>query len=288
MTLEERVTLGDPMTEGRELGRMPAKGDVRALRFSTYFAPTGVTKSLRAFKRRRPFPRHPFGNNRYGDCVKAKQAIAIMRLERIEQRRTVVVPEQNVIDNYLAATQRLYGGGDTGMYETDGLSDWRKPEFALRDLRGRALTIDAYTKVNHSDLDEVRAAFFTASAFGLAFASNMPSGWKGQYQVWDAPASKAEFVGAWVPGSWGGHSMWSCPNDEGWLYNEDGYYVQTWADAPRLVTWEGHAAYVDEMHSVIDSANSWKKRLARKMDLRALVRDVNEVSSKPLEVQRAA
>jgi hypothetical protein len=261
-----------------KLGRLPRKGDARDLLFATYFAPVAVPKSYRPFRHRKPFPRQMFGNDGYGDCTKAKQAIAMLRLERIEQRRTISIADAEVVRVYLAMTERLYGGGDTGAYETDALSEWRRPELTFKDTKGRAMTIDAYTRVNVADADEVRAALYTSHAVGLAVCANMPKAWQGQ-STWDAPADRADFVGPWTPGSWGGHSMWVSPNDDGWLYNEDGLYIQTWTNAPRLITWAGFAAFFDEAHNVVDSIDSWKRRLAKRMNAKKLVADVNAVST---------
>jgi hypothetical protein len=262
-------------------GRLPRRGDARDLNFAAYFAPVKVPLSFRPFKSRKPFPRQGFGNIEYGDCTKAKQAIAALRMERLEQRRTITIADAEVVRVYLDMTQRLYGGGDTGAYETDALSEWRRPEYTFRDGKGRPYTIEAYTRVNVSDLDEVRAALYTSSSVGLAVCANMPDAWKGQ-DTWDAPVDRSSFTGIWTPGGWGGHSMWISPNDQGWLYTEDGVYIQTWTDAPRLITWRAFAAYFDEAHNVIDSVNSWKKRLGAKFNAKALIRDVNEVSSLPI------
>ncbi len=113
-----------------------------------------------------------------------------------------------------------------------------------------------------------------AAIFGrvFKFCANMPNGWKGQSAVWDAPADGV-FIGNWLAGSWGGHSM--CGTDG---YDEDGVYVQTWDDPPRLITWKGFAAFVDDAHPD-RRGDAWKKRLARGFDAKRLVRDVNEASS---------
>ncbi len=77
--------------------------------------------------------------------------------------------------------------------------------------------------------------------------------------------------------------MWVCPNDQGWLYNPDGCWIQTW-DITVFVTWAAFAAYFDEAHSVIDSVNAWKKRMGRRFDMAGLVRAVNAVSSQQIAV----
>ena len=260
----------------KKLGRLPAKRDTRDLLFARYFAPVDVPKMYRPWKGRKAFPLDAFHNDIEGNCTRASQAIAHLRLERLEQRRTISISRDEVTRVYREMTARLYGGGDTGAYETDALSEWRRPETTFRDARGRPLTIDAYTRVNVADLDEVRAAIFAAGGRVFKFCANMPLAWRGQNERWDAPADGV-FIGNWLAGSWGGHSMTGTDG-----YDEDGIYVQTWDDPPRLITWKGFAAYVDEMHVPIDAVNAWKKRLARGFDAKRLVRDVNEVSATPI------
>jgi hypothetical protein len=265
----------------QRLGRLPAKGDERAVRFATIARVPKAPDISRPFRNRQPFPRHNYNNDIEGNCTRAKQAIASVRMERIERRRTITIAASEVTRVYRAMTARLYGGGDTGAYETDALSEWRRPEFTFVDDKGRPLTIDAYTRVNHLDINEVKYALHIAPASGLAICSNMPNGWKGK-DVWEAPIARSDFVGDWAPGTWGGHSMWSCPNDKGLLYNPDGFYIQTW-DMMVFVTWAAWAAYFDEAHNVIDSVNAWKKKLgSAKFNAKALINAVNAVSSQQI------
>jgi hypothetical protein len=91
---------------------------------------------------------------------------------------------------------------------------------------------------------------------------------------WDLPEGQ-QMVGQWMPGSWGGHSMFEFS-----AYNERGFWVEhSWNIPPQFVTWRGAAAYMDEAHWYVDSINSWKKtKVAAAINFSKLASAVNEVS----------
>lgn len=266
----------------KALGKLPAKNDVRALLFARFVGiDTAPVVSL-PWKGRAAFPARSFGNRDEGCCTRASQAVLAMRMERVEQRRTPKVTDAEVHRVYRAMTERLYGGGDTGGYETDALSEWRRPEYTFRDTAGRALTIDAYTRVNHLDLDEVRVALYVTKARGAKLCLSLPRAFSriDPPATWDVPEGQP-LIGPWEPNSWGGHSL-TCDG-----YDRDGVWlVHTWYDGGvyrQLLTWRAFAAYCDEFHVVIDSANAWKKRLRPGvLDVAGIVKAVNKVSSYPV------
>jgi hypothetical protein len=179
-------------------------------------------------------------------------------------------------------SERLYGGADNGAFETDALSEWRKPEFTFRDSGGRALTIDAFTRINPSDQEELRSALWTAGAHGIAICVNLPAAFKSinPPAAWDIPEGTTP-IGTWLPGSWGGHSMWARDYDE-----EGIWLVHTWGMRDQRITWRAAAIYLDEAHLVIDSLDYWRKKkpaAARYLDLTGLRKAVNQVSSYRLE-----
>jgi hypothetical protein len=261
---------------GKRLGRMPSKSTRKALQFADFFRFLEVPTSAVYWKRKTPIPLRTYGNNHWGDCTRAKQAVAATRMERIEQRRLIEISDEEVIRVYVDMSDRLYGGGDNGAYEDDALNEWRNPETTFRDMKGNPYTIDAYLRINAKNLDEMKAALAFSQAKGIAVCFNLPVAWDNDEQVWSVPAD-GHLVGQWVPGSWGGHSLWARD------YDADGPYVdQTWGFGPTKVTWEAIAAYCDEAHLVIDSVDAWRKKSTSPKVKRALsdVRDaVNAVSS---------
>lgn len=259
----------------RQLGRIAAKSKTNLLHLSS-FATTDVEVPLETkfWRKRRKFPLRTFGNMAHGCCTKASQAVAHLRLERLEQRRTIAITDQEIIDNYYRLTQRLYGGGDTGAYEIDALDEWRNPELTFRDTKGRPLTIDAYMRINQANIYELKKAIYLSGSHGIKICFNLPVAWQRTYQ-WDI-AHGQPLIGDWQPGSWGGHSMASVSD-----YNQHGLYLNhTWNVPDGHVTWAGIAAYCDEAYLPIDSINAWKKKkLADKnIDLVNLKAEVNRIS----------
>jgi hypothetical protein len=266
---------------GRRLGRMPARATRKALMFRDFVKFLKIPVSQTYWRSRKPIPIRSYGNNSNGCCTIASQAVLATRMERLEQKRTIQLTDEEILRVYYALTQRLYGGGDTGAYETDALDNWRNPDLTFRDPQGNPLTIDAYLRLNASDHDEVKLALALSGAKGIKLCFNLPAAWS--QPAFDPPATWTATTGAaigpWMPGSWGGHSMTAHG------YTREGVLLdQTWDTPPNLVTWEAMSTYCDEAHVVIDSLDSWRTQLRAAGRTRELnlgdVRDaVNAVSA---------
>lgn len=263
----------------RRLGRMPAKASRKALMFSDFAKYLALPEATNFWSRRTALPLRTFGNDQYGDCTRAKQAVAAMRMERLEQKRTIQILDEEIIRVYIEMSNRRYGGGDNGAYEDDALTDWRNIDTTFRDTKGNAYTIDAFLRLNPFDHEEVRLAIAMSGARGIPVCISLPAAFQGLEPpaAWDIPEGQVP-VGRWMPGSWGGHSMWA--HD----YTAEGIWLDhTWKLRPQLLTWRAASVYLDEAHVVIDSVDSWRKaqKLSRagKLDMKAVVEAVNDVSS---------
>lgn len=243
------------MTDGRRLGRLPLKTTRKALNFTDFFKFVALPKRTNYWTKKKPLAQRTFGNDEYGDCTRAKQAYASIRMERIEQKRTIDITDEEVIRVYKEMSDRRYGGGDNGAYEDDALSDWRNPETTFRDTKGNPITIDAYLRINAQNHAEVKAGLALSGAKGIAICINLPLIFSRQH-YWTIDEGTA-LIGDAMPGSWGGHSMWAIDYDEKDLIVDD-----TWAEGPRRISWAAVAAYVDEAHLVIDSVDAWRKKVA--------------------------
>jgi len=264
-----------PGSLGIRLGRLPNRAGRKALIARDLIDFPEPPSTTGFWTRRRPFEPRSFGNMSMGDCTRAKQANAIRRMERIEVRRTSEITDQEVIDRYVEMSNRRYGGGDNGAYEVDALDDWRNPATTIHDTKGRPLTIDAYVRLNAADHHEIKGALAAAGAHGIAICLNLPWAFQAQNgDTWSLPAGLA-LVGDYLPGSWGGHSMWAIEYDTAGLLLE-----HTWNRAPQWLTWEAAAAYLDEAHLVIDSLDTWRNRgMLPSKTLAAIKAAVNDVSS---------
>lgn len=265
----------------RKLGRLPSRSDPRALMFGRFARePRVLPERTNFWPRRSAFPLRTFGNDEWGDCTRASQANASMRMERLECRRTPSITDEEVVRVYREMSDRLYGGGDNGAYETDALSEWRKPDTTFRDTKGRPLTIDAFLRVNAADQTELRSALVTAGAHGIKVCLALPRAFQHILPPadWDIPAGQP-LIGDWQAGSWGGHSVFLRDYDAVGLW-----IVHTWALPDQRITWKAAAAYLDEAHVAIDSFDAWRTRKAsaKGIDFQAVRREVNRVSSRKI------
>lgn len=281
------------MNNERKLGKLPAKSSTKALLFRDFVKAVDVPPSFNFWKKKAAFPSRLFGNDVYGCCTRASQAEAAMHMERIECRTTPKITDAEVVRAYFEMTWRRYGQGqdgapmpdywtqpegegDQGAFETDALSDWRRPEYTFKDSKGRPLTIDAFTRINQADQEAVKQAIFITGGHGIKLCFNLPAMWANESLNWNAPPTGTPAIGKWLPGSWGGHSVY------GEAYSTTGVQIKTWGER-RIVSWEAFAIYCDEAHWVLDSLDAWRKKPAAKMlNLNKLKEAVNDVSSQKI------
>jgi hypothetical protein len=257
----------------RRLGRLPRKSDVRSLMLAHFLTDTDPPPTKTSFwVKKTKFTPETWGNDEEGCCTIAKQANMFRRFQRIEHRATIEITQQEVHTVYRRMTDELYGGGDTGAYEEDALSRSRNPDTALRDTKLRPLTIDAFLRINPANQLELKRAVAMAAGHGIAICINLPVGFSNiEGHDWDFP-DNTPLIGDWLPGSWGGHSMWAIEYDPLGLWLE-----HTWGIPPQRITWRAAAAYIDESHTVIDSVDSWRRR-GVPLELDQVVQAVNDVS----------
>jgi hypothetical protein len=276
--MEDNKVTFEQIVEGKRLGKAPSRSHPKMLNLNNYTTEIAdPPKTYDAWKKNKPLPIRDVGNNEYGNCTIASQVLLTEYMERQEQKRTIHIPKENL-------GCRHYGCGDYGAYEIDALNNWRRPDLTFRDDKGRPYTIDAYVRINQSDLKAVKNAIVLSKAPGIKVCFNLPWAWamRGD-MVWDIPEGQSP-TGIYMPGTWGGHSMMALDKyDENWLY-----LPHSWNVPMGKISWRAFSIYCDEAYMVIDSVNSWKKKLEAeevnvKLNLDAIVSDVNSVSSQKIK-----
>lgn len=274
LSIDNQVVV-ENIVEGKRVGVGFPKTSPNMLMFANYANKSVVPpKSLRFWRRRNPFPIYETGNNEHGCCAIASQAIFQMKMERLERRITAPITQDEILRVYYNLTKRLYGGGDTGCYEVDALNNWRNKDLTFRDSKcNEPLTIDAYTKVNHFNIEEVKRAIFMSGGKGIKVCFALPMAWSGTL-TWDIPEGQ-QLVGEWQKYSWGGHSQ-TCAED----YDENWIYINhTWNCPVGKISWKAFQTYATEVHVVIDSLDEWRKKVPNKtFNAKALISDINNVS----------
>jgi hypothetical protein len=154
------------------------------------------------------------------------------------------------------------------------LNNYRNKDYTFRDKYGRPYTIDAYTAINHRNIQEVKNAIYLSGAKGIAVCFALPLAWaRLTHGTWDIPEGQQP-IGDWLPYSWGGHSMWSIAK-----YDEWGLTLpSTWKMPDGKISWRAFSYYCDEAYLIIDSVNYWKKTLSKEFNVKKLIGDVNDVS----------
>lgn len=284
------MSVDETVQPQKRLGKLPAKGDVRTLMFARFVQLDRIPTAYNPWKRRTPFMPRTFGNNAEGCCTKASQALAAMRFERLETKRTVGISDAEIHRVYREGVRRHYGTDeDMGMYELDALSDFRRPEHTFRDAAGHPITIDAFAAVNPRSNDEVRAAIALSGKWGIKICLNLPIAFAriDPPYPWDVPKDQP-LTGEWMPGSWGGHSLFvDRYNANGvtmvhsW-YEGQGIPKSQWPVDEQVITWTALSAYCDESYWLVDSVDFWRKRATAKekraVDVSGIVKAVNKVS----------
>lgn len=259
----------------KRIGGMPARSEVKLLMMANFIKPTlAPPDEYNIWKKRSKFPLRSFGNTDYGCCTRASQALLSMRMERLETTQTPKIADDEVIRVYFEGTQKYYGGGDTGMYEIDALNEWRREDCTFKDTKGRALTIDAYTRINQANLVEVKNAIFLSKSHGIKIDFALPLAWSST-NVWDIPEGQ-QAIGNYYPGSWGYHSMTITGYDDKWFY-----LPSSWAIPDTKISHRALLTFATEAYLIIDSLDKWRKikSVAKNIDLSAIKAEVNKVSS---------
>lgn len=250
------------------LGKQDHVHDDRTLMLANFILPdTHVPTSYDFDKGKREIPVRMWGNDDWGDCVIAGQANQLLRLERIEQRRTIPLGDQDAIDRYKALTGSQAPGdaNDNGLVVLDALRNWHHSGWISGSHN---YTIDAYGELEPNDPLQLRMGVYLLH--GVHFGFSLPDAAKVMTRngVWDY---NGETGPEWEPGSWGGHLVFSK------AYTKRGCKVLTWGEEV-LVTDNFIKRYADEAWSVVDSLDAWKSK--QTIDVPALTKKLREITSK--------
>lgn len=279
------------------LGKLPPKPDQRTLQFARFVEFDKLPEAYNPWKHRAPFQPRTFGNTRYGDCTKASQAIACMRFERMETKRTPVISDEEIIRVYREGVRRHYGSDeDLGMYEVDALSDFRNRDTTFRDEAGHEYTIDAFTSINPRSKDEIRAGIALSAKWGIKVCFDLPIAWENvnpEDGPWDVPrdgdGKPVPITGNHTPGTWGGHSLTADRFNKIGLtvphqwYEGLGLPKKEWPLDEQVITWDAVLAYCSEAYWLLQSLDYWRKVATKAMksavDVKGIVKAANKLSS---------
>jgi hypothetical protein len=257
--------------ENRKLGKQDYKHDDKTLILDEAISEDVVVPHSYDFDNHRfAFPLAMWGNDRWGDCVKVAECNEIIRLERLELRKTLPIMEADVVSAYRAQTGSNSPGdeNDTGLVMLDNNRRWRKEGFLFR---GRAYKIAAFGEISASQHESLKAAIYLLHGVQLGFA--LPLATRHMTNTWDIPAG-ATLSGEWASGSWGGHAVYAK------RYDETGIEILTWGEKVH-VTWAFLDTYCDEAWAVVDSFDSWRHR--PEIDVQKIINHLKEIGATGIE-----
>lgn len=253
------------------LGKHDYKFDEKTLKLATAISPTVVFPRKFDFDHgRKPFPIEMLGNDQWGDCVKVGQANELMRLERLEQRRTLPINTDVVVSAYKAQTGAQSPGDphDTGLIMLDNLRLWRTQGFTVKT---RPYKIAAFGELEPDEPNQLRAAVFLLHGIQFGFALPRAAQRMTQTGVWDV---NGESDPDFKPGSWGGHCVY-CK-----AYDENTFEVITWGQKVK-VTDAFVKRYCDEAWAVVDSFDQWRRR--PEIDVQAIIKHLHDIGASNVE-----
>lgn len=239
--------------DGLRLGKKAHEPDPKTLRLADLLAPaeTWVPNTYDLDAKRKPMPLGLWGNDQFGDCVFVADANQLVRLERLDTRKTVPITTEMVTDAYRAATGCVSPGdaNDSG-YEMIQRQRERRAGWALPVYKGgRTFSIDAFGALP-SDSSTLRAAAYLLGGIQLGLWLPMSAADQinaGQAWDWvDGPRGQS--------GSWGGHAVYVKHYDSG------GMWCITWG-REQYMTNRFITAYADERWAQVDKIESHSRYL---------------------------
>lgn len=258
-----------------KLGKNEHKHDDRTLMLANFFLPDIRVPSTFDFdKNRRPFPVRMWGNDNYGDCVIAGRCNHELRLERIEQRRTISLTDDDAINEYKKLTGCVEPGdeNDTGLVVLDAMREWKNDGLYAAGHAGvsspRTYTISAYGELTPSDGAQLRMASYVLHGIHFGFWLPAAAQQMTRTQLWDY---NGETGPDWQPGSWGGHLVYSK------AFDATSHEVLTWGMRVK-VTDNFIKKYCDEAWAVVDSFDSWRTK--QTIDVEKLTDQLRQISHK--------
>jgi len=252
------------------LGKSSYVHDERTLLMTKFMLPHFRIPAVWDFdKHRAKFPLPFWGNDTYGDCVIAGEANHVFRLERLEQRRTVPLTDQDAIKRYMMLTGCKAPGDahDVGLEVIGAMRNWRSQGFQSA-YKNRSYLIAAYGELDPQDGAQLRSANYLLH--GIHFGFWLPAAAKQmtRNKVWDY---QGQTGAEWQPGSWGGHLVYSK------AFDPDGFEILTWGMKVK-VTNAFIEKYCDEAWAVVDNLNTWDIKL--RVDVAAIEKELSQITSK--------
>lgn len=224
----------------QNLGKLDYISDPRTLKLADFFATDlSVATYFDTDQYRRSFPQKSWSSDVYGNSVLAVRANAQLRLERIEQKRTIPLSEATVVALYKSLTGCKKPGdkNDTGLAYLPMMQQWKNTGWQIGK---RNYKISVYGELDPLDREQLMFGCYILTGIHFGFA--LPLAVKRE-KNW---LYEGEKTPEWKAGSWGGYAAF------GYAYNSRGFFIKAW-DNDFFVSWEFIEHFCDEAWAVIPS-----------------------------------
>jgi len=224
-----------------KLGKLPAKPDKRTITLSSILREELLPPLPLYYDNQEVLnvdDDFMFANDQYGDCVKAARAHQTLVFEAYEQKKQILITDQEVVDEYFRET----GGPDSGLVLLYSLKDWRNDGWIAG---GEHYTIYAFASVDWKNHDQVKHCIHLLG--GVNFGMRVYQTDMDQFQAgepWHLTANDGRFLG--------GHGVYLYA----YSYDNEGLWCMTWGKRVKM-TWDFWDARIDEAYGIVDNKNHW-------------------------------
>ena len=245
-----------------KLGKLPYEHDQRTLFLGEFLKVPFVPEQYDFDKGRAAFPSEIWGNDKWENGVVVAMAHGVLRLRRLETRRSTQVSETDVIRMYqlMTGAQKIGDVKDKGMTVLGMLKFWKKLGF-YKAAWSTSHLISIYGELDPLDHEQLRAACFLLGGIFLGF--QLPDTARDQFLLekrWQTPGSR--------PGTWGGQLVYAKK------FDNEHFYGTVWGSQVQITN-DFISKYCDECWAVLNSTGRW--RFDTGFDIPALLARVTSI-----------
>jgi len=198
------------------LGKLAPEFDERTIQFSNYLDSTFHAPTKFDFdKGRAPIPTGDWGSNKFSCDVISAQANQLLRLGRIDQRRTIPLTNNDVIRRYkrISGSEKAGDANDIGITVLSAMKDWKRG-WKIRD---KLYSLAMYGEIEPRERELIRTCIYVFR--GVHFGLWLPIAARDLGDRWDYNGENGE---GWKPGGLGG-ALAYCK-----AYSPTGYELLLW------------------------------------------------------------
>jgi len=179
-------------------GKLEPEYDENTIQFANYLDSTFHAPTKYDFDQGRlPIPISDWGSTKNACDVIASQANQLLRLGRIDQKRTIPLTSADVVRRYrrISGSKKVEDEKDIGVSVLAAMKDWKR---GWR-LHNKIYSLAMYGEIHPAERELVRTAIYVFR--GIHFGLWLPKAVEGNFTAWHWQGENGE---EWKPGGLGG------------------------------------------------------------------------------------